>query len=151
MWSDYKPLETICKKPLPSAPKRLQCLLLRLQQYDVKICYKPGPEMYLSDTLSCAYLPTTDHSPTEKEVKQIHAVNFLAILEPQLAEIQQETSAEPVLQSLTQVIVKGWPEKKDDLLIELHPYFDVQDELTAQDGVLFKGLQCLILAVKPQN
>ena len=132
LWADYKPLETICKKPLASAPKRLQCLLLRLQQYDV-------------DTLSCAYLPTTDRSLTEKEVEQIHAVDFLAILEPQLAEIQQETAAEPVLQSLTQVIVKGWPEKKDDLLIELRPYFDVRDELTAQDGDLFKGLQCLIL------
>ena len=81
----------------------------------------------------------------KKEVEQIHAVDFLAILEPQLAEIQQETAAEPVLRSLTQVIVKGWPEKKDDLLIELRPYFDVRDELTAQDGDLFKGLQCLIL------
>ena len=90
--------------------------------------------MYLSDTLSRAYLPTTDHSPTEKEVEQIHAVDFLAILEPQLAEIQQETAAELVLQSLTQVILKGWPEKKDD------PYFDVRDELTAQDD-----------SVKPQT
>ena len=106
LWSDYKPLETICEKPLASAPKRLQCLLLRLQQYDVEICYKPGPETHLSDTLSHAYLPTTDRSPTEKEVEQIHAVNFLAILEPQLAEIQQETAAEPVLQSLSQVIIK---------------------------------------------
>ena len=96
--------------------------------------------MYLSDTLSRAYLPTTDHSPTEKEVEQIHAVDFLAILEPQLAEIQQETAAELVLQSLTQVILKGWPEKKDDLLIALHPYFDVRDELTAQDD-----------SVKPQT
>ena len=100
---------------------------------------------FVTDTLSHAYLPTTDRSLTEKEVEQIHAVDFLAILEPQLAEIQQETAAEPVLQSLTQVIVKGWPEKKDDLLIELHPYFDVRDELAAQDGDLFKGLQCLIL------
>ena len=100
---------------------------------------------FVTDTLSRTYLPTTDRSLTEKEVEQIHAVDFLAILEPQLAEVQQETAAEPVLQSLTQVIVKGWPEKKDDLLIELHPYFDVRDELTAQDGDLFKGLQCLIL------
>ena len=100
--------------------------------------------MYLADTLSRAYLPTTDRSSTEKEVERIHAVDFLAISEPQLVEIQQETAADPVLQSLTQVILKGWPEKKDDLPIELHPYFDVRDELTAQDGVLFKGLRCRI-------
>ena len=144
LWSDHKPLETICKKPLASAPKRLQRLLMTLQQYDVEIRYKPGPEMYLADTLSRAYLPTTDRSSTEKEVERIHAIDFLANSEPQLVEIQQETAADPVLQSLTQVILKGWPEKKDDLPIELHPYFDVRDELTAQDGVLFKGLRCLI-------
>ena len=49
LWLDHKPLETTSKKPLATAPKRLQRLLLRLQQYDVEIHYKPGPEMYLAD------------------------------------------------------------------------------------------------------
>ena len=82
----------------------------------------------------------------KQEKLQLKCSEMPFISEPQLAEIQQETVAEPVLQSLTQVIIKGWPEKKDDLLIELHPYFDVRDELTAQGGVLFKGLQYLILS-----
>ena len=146
LWSDHKPLETICKKPLAAAPKRLQRLLLRLQQYDVEIRYKPGPEMYLSDTLSRAYLPTTEQSPAEKETERIHAVDYLPISEPQLLEIQRETAADPVLQSLTQVILKGWPDRKEKLPLELHPYYNIRDELTAQDGVLFKGLGCLIPA-----
>ena len=128
------------QETLATAPERLQRLLLRLQQHDVEIRYKPGPEMYPADTLSRAYLPTTDRSHTEKDVERIHAVDFLGISEPRLVKIQQETAADPVLQSLTQVILKGWPEKKDDLPIELHPYLDVWDELTAQDGVLVKGL-----------
>ena len=144
LWSDHKPLETICKKPLASALKRLQRLLQRLLQYNVEIRYKPGPEMYLADTLSCAYLPTTVRSPTEKKGRANPCFDFLAVSDPQLVEIQQEKAADPVLQSPTQVILKGWPEKKDDLPIELHPCFDVRDELTAQDGVLFKGLRCLI-------
>ena len=97
LWSDHKPLETISKKPLATAPKRLQRLLLRLQQYDFEIRYKPGPEMYLSDTLSRAYLPTTDRSPAEKEVERIHGIDFLPISEPQLVEIQHETAADPVM------------------------------------------------------
>ena len=32
--SDYKPLESILKKPLYRAPKRLQALMMRLQRYD---------------------------------------------------------------------------------------------------------------------
>ena len=103
-----------------------------------------GPEMYLSDTLSRAYLPTTDRSPAEKEAERIHGIDFLPISEPQLVEIQHETATDPVMQSLTQIIVKGWPDTKDDLPLELRPYFDVRDELTAQDGVVFKGLRCLI-------
>ena len=139
VWSDHKPLETISKKPLATAPKRR--LLLR---YDFEIRYKPGPEMYLSDTLSRAYLPTTDRSPAEKEAERIHGIDSLPISEPQLVEIQHETAADPVMQSLTQIIVKGWPDTKDDLPLELRPYFDVRDELTAQDSVFFKGLRCLI-------
>ena len=92
LWSDHKPLETICKKPLATAPKRLQRLLLRLQQYDVEIRYKPGPEMYWSDTLFRAYLPTTARSPAEEETERIHAVDFLPFSEPQLAEIQRHYS-----------------------------------------------------------
>ena len=40
LWSDHKPLEIISKKPLATAPKRLQRLPLRLQQYAVEIRYK---------------------------------------------------------------------------------------------------------------
>ena len=141
LWSDHKPLEAICKKPLASAPKRLQRLLLRLQQYDVEIRYKPGPEMYLADTLSHAYLPITSRSVAEEEVERIHAVDFLPISEPQLVEIQRETAADPTLQSLKQFILNGWPDRKEALPPELHPYYNVRDELTAQDGVLFKGLR----------
>ena len=84
LWSDHKPLETISKKPSPTAPKRLQRLLLRLQQYDVEIRYKPGPEMYLADTLSRAYLPTADRFPAEEETERMHAIDFLPISESQL-------------------------------------------------------------------
>ena len=50
--SDHKPLEQISLKNLADAPARLQRMLLRLQNYDVKIAYKPGREMVVADTLS---------------------------------------------------------------------------------------------------
>lgn len=36
-------------------------MLLKVQKYDVTIIYKLGPEMYLADTLSGAFLPNTDN------------------------------------------------------------------------------------------
>ena len=53
--SDHKPLESILAKPLVSAPKRLQRMILRLQRYDLDVRYKKGSELHLADTLSRHY------------------------------------------------------------------------------------------------
>ena len=58
LWTDHQPLVSIATKPLASTPKRLQRLLLRLQSYDVNICYKPGKEMVLANTHSRAHIPS---------------------------------------------------------------------------------------------
>lgn len=59
--SDHKSLEAILKKPLLAAPKRLQRMMMRLQNYQLDVVYKKGQEMYIADTLSRAYLPLPDH------------------------------------------------------------------------------------------
>ena len=48
--TDHKPLECIFKKPLNTAPMRLQRMLLRLQIYNLNVRYHKGTEMYLADT-----------------------------------------------------------------------------------------------------
>ena len=55
--TDHKPLEVIARKALNSAPQRLQGMLLQLQRYNLEIIYKKGKEMFLTDTLSRAFLP----------------------------------------------------------------------------------------------
>ena len=59
--TDHKPLEAILRKPLLTAPKRLQRMMMRLQNYQLKVVYKKGQEMYIADTLSRAYLPLPNH------------------------------------------------------------------------------------------
>ena len=104
LWTDHKPLVSIASKPLISAPKRLQRLMLRLQHYDVEIRYKPGKEMLVADTLSRAYISDHQQSDVEKEVESIHTVNHLAISQERLAEIQKETLNDPSLQRLKETI-----------------------------------------------
>ena len=139
---------SISSKSLASAPKRLQRLLLRLQLYDAEIRYRPVREMYLADTLSRAYLslsPTdTLRSETEKEVESIHAVDYLAISEQQLSEIKQETAKDPTLQTLKNVILRGWPENSSSVPKEVSEYLNVRDELAVQDRIIFKGQRCVI-------
>ena len=50
--SDHKPLESIFKKCLNKAPKRLQRMVLKLEPYDIHLHYLPGKQMLIADTLS---------------------------------------------------------------------------------------------------
>ena len=45
VYNDHKPLEMIFRKPLASAPMRLQKMLLRHQWYNLKVCYRKGKDM----------------------------------------------------------------------------------------------------------
>lgn len=76
-------------------------------QYDVEIKYKRGSELYLSDTLSRAYL-LLEHLPwkADQEVER-----------KPLREIREETAKDPVLQSLKQWFwMDGLTKEKDYLL-----------------------------------
>jgi len=55
--TDHKPLISINRKALSSAPKRLQRMLLRLQRYRFDLVFRPGSSLVLADTLSRAYPP----------------------------------------------------------------------------------------------
>ena len=57
--------------------KRLQRLLLRLQQYDVEIRYRPGREMYLGDTLSRAYQSPGPDDSQRSEIERKLKVSTL--------------------------------------------------------------------------
>ena len=105
--------------------------------------------MYLTDTLSRAYQspsPTdTRRSETEiPEVESIHAVDYVAISEQQLSEIKQETAEDPNLQTLKNLIVRGWPENGSSVPKEVSGYFNVRDKLAVQDGITLKGQRCVI-------
>ena len=92
--TDHKPLEAILKKPLLTVPKRLQRMMMRLQNYQLNVVYKKGQEMYIVDTLSRAYLPVPDHiSQNELEfirsVEEVDMAEHLAVTRERLADFQQ--------------------------------------------------------------
>ncbi|RXN17139.1 Transposon Ty3-G Gag-Pol poly [Labeo rohita] len=145
--SDHKPLETIIRKPLLNAPKRLQRMLLRLQRYDIYVVYMPGRLMHLADTLSRAYLPEcAAEGSVETEIETIDMLQYLPISEGILQKIQRETAKDETFQMLQQVIAQGWPEEKTQLKEEVRQFFSIREELSEQDGVIFRGERALIPA-----
>ena len=155
--SDHKQLETIFSKPLASAPKRLQKMIMRLQRYDLVIRYKKGKEMYLADTLSRHYLEAEDGA-TAAKVSHVHSkfkqeletdegldeINQLLAQEAQVNEYHVVTDSDEALQAVKIMIKKGWPDEKNCLPPATVPYYHLTDELVMQDGLIFRGDRLIV-------
>lgn len=139
--SDHKPLETIVKKPLHRAPRRLQGMLMRMLNYNIEIIWKKGTEMHLADMLSRAYLPYTDGSD---DFAQVNLVDCLSIGPDRLRQIKAETDKDESLQLLKVVIQQGWPDEKHSLPSQTLPYFNIRDELSIHDGLVFRGERIIV-------
>lgn len=151
--TDHKPLIAIFKKPLLSAPKRLQGMLMQLQCYNLDVVYKPGPEMYVSDTLSRAALPhpgpDTPHVQhavfsAQAEFALLDQAQHLNVTNFRFRQIAQHTDTDDVLQQLKTVVMDGWPDFKEDTPLAVRDYWAFRDELNVQDGVLYRG-QCVVI------
>lgn len=147
--SDHKPLETIYMKPLHKAPKRLQRMLLRLQHYDLQLQYKKGSEMYLSDTLSRAYLDKTEnarfedilHADFTKEIESIRMSDYLAVSESKKQQLRKATIEDDLLPKIIVAIQNGWNTEPP---LATKPYYNIRDELSVEDNIVYRGERCVI-------
>ena len=141
MYSDHKPLRAIQRKPLHKVPKRLQDMMIQLQTYDTEIIYLKRKEMHLADALSRAYLPLKDNINNAKQAI-FEKINMSS--DERLRQIRRATEDDESLQLLRHVILTGWPDSKDHIPAQVIPYFHFRDELSVQDGSIFKGERVVI-------
>ena len=145
--SDHKPLENIVRKPLLSAPKRLQRMTMHIQKYDVDVVYLPGKDLVLADTLSRAYLPECSaYGSVEAEIETVNMLHHVPISTDSLSSIRSATKEDSTLQTLIETILQGWPNDKTKTSSNIRPYCSFQDELSYQDGIVFRGER----VVKPE-
>ena len=147
--TDYKPLESILKKPLCKAPPRLQRLMLRLQPY-LDVHYVQGKYMYLADTLSRAYIYIQGESSAELEDELSRIVHSLVLNIPvsasKLSEIRQATEQDPTLRKVKDLIVTGWPKSRKSAPAEVQNLWNIRDELHVAEDIIFVGEKVLIPA-----
>ena len=132
--NDCKPLEMIQRKPIHTAPPRLQCMLLRLQQYDYTIQYVPRQNMVLADRLS--RFPSPCKNVLIELHQNIHALNFHP---DRLLIIQGAIECDPILSAVYRVTLDSWPNRVQDVPHLARHFWSLRDELTIEDGVLMKG------------
>ena len=138
--TDHKPLEVIMKKPLLTAPMRLQRMMLQLQRYDLTLVYKKGSQLFIADTLSRAQLSETSPADVYEDYE---VLTVKPVGSHEMAELQRETAMDPVMMKLASVILHGWPENESDVSADLKSYFKVRDQL---DGVIYKGEKVVVPA-----
>ena len=89
--------------------------------------------MYISDALSRAYLEESE----KKECDKADMICVLSITTEKYSEIQRATRKE--LETLMSTIQTGWPYTKNDSPFEVRQYFDLRDQLSVLDSILYKG------------
>lgn len=101
--------------------------------------------MLLADTLSRAYLPECSSTGTvEAEIGTVNMVAYLPISEERLSTIRSATQTDRTLQTLCDTIQKGWPKHKKDTPRDIMHYYSFQEELSVQDGIIFRGERAVI-------
>ena len=162
--TDHRPLEPIYQKPLNKAPKRLQSMLLALQRYPMKVCYKPGAEQITADMLSRAPVGKPSKGLPEEQIFTVNQLRSfmsdlstvslkrdLPVSESTYILIKQQTAVDPVMKLLQPMIVSGWPRMVHEVQEEVKPYFSYKDELAVLDGIIYKGSRLVVpMSARPE-
>ena len=146
-WSnqDHKPLESISRKSLADTPAWQQCMMLHLQGYDLTICYCPGKEMVIPDTISW-------FSPQSGPELPLNITIHHARIMPDSKEaFQQAFVNDPEMQALADLIITGWPEDIKEVPHPLCPYWQHRETLTIEDGLVLWGEALLIPPAKRER
>jgi len=141
--SDHEPLKAALNNPAHKSPKRLQRMLMPLQNYSLDVQYKKGELMWIFDALSYAYRNTTEFVQHDTSlvcsIEEIDHSENLSIAPYRIAEFRCETVNDAVMQSLIVSVKSRWalPKKQCDSL--LTPYYDKRSELVEDKGLIFLG------------
>ena len=77
---------------------------------------------------------------------EVDMTEHLAVTRERLADFQQKTEDDPILQQLKNAIELGWPETREAVPSEICAFYTYRDELTVQGEILFRGNRAIVPA-----
>ena len=144
--TDHKPLVSVWKKSIVCNSPRLQRLLLRLSQYDVNIEYLKGKDNVIADALSrVSPQPTPKEGEDEEDFIPVHMLTEeIPADSTKIGDFRRATAEDTTSGLLMQVVANGWPELKKDCHPLLVDYWTYREEISAENGLLFKGHRLIV-------
>ena len=119
--------------------------MLCLQGYDITICYHPGKEMVIPDTLSRFSPHPGPNLPLDI------AIHHASIMPDCKEAFQQAFVNDPKLRALANLIITGWPEDIKEVPHPLCPYWQHRETLTVEDSLVLQGEALLIPSAKRER
>ena len=123
---------------------RIQGITIRTWQYEFEPQHIPGRNNVISDALTRVTPLELQDSNAEKDILAMNFLQYSSIEEKERDEVLQETNKDPKLQVLKHAISTGWPAKRSQIPVFLHPYWNFRDELMIESGILMKNSKVLI-------
>ena len=142
--TDQKPLVSIFRKHMIDVSPRIQRISIWAWQYDFVPQHIPGRINVIADSLSRVTPLEFQDSDAEKDILAVNFLQYSSIEERERDEVLQETNKDKELQSLKHYISTGWPAKRSQIPVFLHPYWNFRDELMIESGILMKNSKVLI-------
>ncbi|XP_028413681.1 uncharacterized protein K02A2.6-like, partial [Dendronephthya gigantea] len=112
-------------------------MMLKVQQYDLKVKYTPGSALYIADTLSRAGPNSKLEGTSESDEFEVHLV--VPISKEKTEEFKSEMDRDIVMSKLKEMVLRGWPDKISEVDQDVQAYWNFRDELCICDGLLMKG------------
>ena len=109
------PLESITKESLADTVAHLQYMLLCLQGYDYVLCFHPGKEMALPDTISHF------KSKPGPEIALDIAIHHACLSPVQMEALQLAFEMDVEMDALADIIISGWPDDIKEVPCPIYP------------------------------
>ncbi|UYV64962.1 K02A2.6-like, partial [Cordylochernes scorpioides] len=143
--TDHKPLIAIfTSKSLEDMTPRLQRLKMRMMGYSYQISHIAGKRQIVADMLSRKPMSKPHKDELEEELSAyIQSIEFPAT-EERLLEISRKQKEDSLCSQLAKYCMSGWPKNKREVDPALRGYWQFQEDLTYQNGLLLRGQRILI-------
>nr|XP_015833782.1 PREDICTED: uncharacterized protein K02A2.6-like [Tribolium castaneum] len=142
--TDHKPLLAITRKNIGQTTARLQRMLLRTLKYDFHLEFIQGKHMYLADTLSRNFLK--DRVKDDEDLESVvHSISkHIAVTKEKKEKIKEAMNTDKSMLELLNYCKNGWPKRKTQVPETIKFYWNIRDELSTDDGLIFKGNRLVI-------
>lgn len=129
----------------------ISLMLMTLKNYSLKVVYKLGQEMFISDTLSRATAECAGRGmayqrhnicslqQVQEGLQHVNQADYLNVSEKRLGQIRLHTDLDESLQMLKSAVLVGWPDIKEKTSLIIRGYWPYRDKISAQNGIMFRG------------